>query len=335
MASISNSWGIANGEKRKTWLKVGSDPLTDIRIPLWIVSGREDGPSICISAGVHGAEYAGIRAASMLFNQLDPLKLHGTVAIIPVANPISFARVSRFICPIDNLNLHKVFPGNKDGSITERIAFSIFDKVIIHSNYVIDLHGGDLFEKMLQHTLFFLTGNREVDEASRMLAMTFTERFYYPVSPHERPAGGELSVEAAKRGIPSIWSEAGSEGRLDKNEAECDIKFHRNGILNVLGYLGMITNENVSHRSEYQEVTKQVWLKANHGGFFIPEISSGDIINKNASLGEIRDINDNVLEILICPIDNAIVRLLYTTGVVNTGDPIIVLWQTKATSLSK
>jgi predicted deacylase len=323
MASFAESWGVAPGEKLKTWLKIGSDPLTEISLPLWLAEGKEEGPLVAITAGVHGCEYDSILAAVSFFTQLDVSKLRGTVAVIPVANPVGFSHVSRYVCPIDNLNLNRVFPGDKDGSITQRIASTIFEELVLHSKYLMDLHGGDLFEALLPHTKYFVTGNTEIDRAAKTVAITFTDRLYQPVHPTRRPSGGNLYSEAAKRGVISIIAEAGGEGRIDKR----NIEFHKSGVLNVLQWIDMLPGKSIPS-GDCEEVLNAVKVQSNHGGFFIPEVSLGDKVGKGNIIGRIKDINGSVIERLVSP-TKGIVMMLFTIGVVNTGDPLAILWETK------
>jgi predicted deacylase len=97
-------------------------------------------------------------------------------------------------------------------------------------------------------------------------------------------------------------------------------------------FLGMIPRERSMPSKVLQEAVREVRIRVNSGGFFIPAVDSGDTVEKGTTLGEIRDITDAVREYLISPIGDAVVRLLYTIGAVNTGDPVMVLWQTKSIS---
>ena len=331
MASLAETLGVPLGEKRKTWLPVGSDPLSEIRLPLWVAAGKEEGPSVAVTGGVHGAEYAGILGAIRVFGQLDPSQLKGTVAVIPVSSPVAFSRITRYVCPIDDVNLNRVFPGNKNGSVTERIASVIFEKLVSRAQYAIDLHSGDFWESQLSHVKYYRIGNEEVDRASRELATAFTQRFFHPIDPKKRSIAGALFMEAAKAGVPSIISEAGSEGRLSKRDVELDVGFHRRGVFNFLRHIGMLADQEPDRVSEYEEVVEEVTLRANHGGIFLPNVSTGDRVEEGGVLGEIRNIDDQVVETFHSPFDG-IVRMLFTVGVANTGDRLMHLWQTRTTS---
>jgi len=326
--SVAETWGVTAGKTIRTWLNVGSDPMAEVNIPLWIAAGREDGPTVCVTAGIHGCEYAGMLAAITLFSQVDPSLLKGTLAVMPVCNPVAFSRMSRYVCPIDNVNLNRVFPGDKNGSFSQRMAFAVFNSVVVHAQYLMDLHGGDLFEQQLPHVKYYASGDTDVDERARMLATVFTKRFVHQIMPEKRTLAGGLFVEAAKIGVPSVIAEAGSEGRVDKE----DIEFHRTGMLNVLQWLGMLPKEDTPHTAEREEVLGETKLLANHGGFFVPMVRVGDRIDDGAVVGVIKDLEGTVTESIASP-GKTIVRLLFTKGVVNTGDPLMSLWETKTSTI--
>jgi hypothetical protein len=322
--SVAEIWGVPSGKTLRTKLKVGSDPMAELTIPVWIAAGHEDGPTVCVTAGIHGCEYAGILAAIDLFAQIDPSVLKGTLAIMPVCNPVAFARVSRYVCPIDNVNLNRVFPGDKNGSFSQRLAFEIFHSVVVRSQYLMDLHGGDLFEQQLPHVKYYASGNSDLDERARMLATVFTGRFVQRIVPEKRILGGSLFVEASKIGVPSVIGEAGSEGRVNKD----DIEFHRTGMLNVLQWLGMLPKEDTRQTTEREEVFSETKLLANQGGFFIPMVRVGEAIDAGAVVAVIKDLEGRVVESIVSPA-KAIVRLLFSIGVVSTGDPLMSLWETQ------
>lgn len=89
----------------------GSDALLFIHE----LVGESDGPTIGISASIHGNENAGSQAIVDLYRTLKDMKLKGRVLLLPVANPRAFAVNHRFT-PLDELNLNRVFPGDDRGN---------------------------------------------------------------------------------------------------------------------------------------------------------------------------------------------------------------------------
>ena len=75
---------ICRGSKLRTMLPV---PGTEIEIPLTIINGAFDGPTLLVTAGIHGGEYPGIAAAMELGRSLDPQEIHGSLMNTPALPP--------------------------------------------------------------------------------------------------------------------------------------------------------------------------------------------------------------------------------------------------------
>lgn len=132
---------------------------TDLWFPLAIIRGSQPGPTIVITAGIHAAEYPGIKAALELSYDLDFSTITGTVIIVAMANAAGFWRRSNSMIPgpytstgIDQ-NLNRIFPGNAQGSPDERLAAALF-ALIETADYYIDLHSGDSYESLIPHAYF-------------------------------------------------------------------------------------------------------------------------------------------------------------------------------------
>lgn len=100
---------INRGEKLRTLLPV---PDTTVKIPITIINGHEDGPTLFITAGIHGGEYPGIAAAMELGRDIEPEHLSGCLIMMHPVNIQGFWARREFIVPEDGKNLNRVFPGN-------------------------------------------------------------------------------------------------------------------------------------------------------------------------------------------------------------------------------
>mgnify|MGYP001309543308 CR=1 FL=1 len=116
--------------KRTGWLDVAPRPDGSTwRLPFLYTTGAEDGPTLVVTAGVHGDEYEGVEAIPEVYRKTDPKTLAGTMCMIPICNIPAYETITRS-STIDGLNLARVFPGDASGSITQRIApNSITDSV--------------------------------------------------------------------------------------------------------------------------------------------------------------------------------------------------------------
>ena len=139
-SSIFNINSVKGPIKQVIYIDVEGDCSSDIiRLPVMIVRGNSNGPTMTVLGGVHGDEYEGPFAIRELFKKLDPASLNGTFIGLPQSNPPATEAGTR-ISPIDNLNLARLFPGNKAGTITEKLAYFISTQLIDNSDFLIDLH---------------------------------------------------------------------------------------------------------------------------------------------------------------------------------------------------
>ena len=125
---------------------------TELHIPHVLLCGQTPGPTLLITAGIHNAEYVGIQAAIELSNELEVSKLHGNVIIVPLANRSGFENRTMSRVFEDGKNLNRVFPGNREGSEAERLAYMLFEVFIKNVDAYIDDH-------------YVLASYEEIDEA--------------------------------------------------------------------------------------------------------------------------------------------------------------------------
>ena len=112
-------------------------------IPISVIHGAKPGPVLALTAGVHGYEYPPILALQRMRASIDPRTLAGTVIMVHVANMPSFLARTVYYSPADGKNLNRVFPGNPEGTLSERIADVITREVIDRATHIVDLHCGD------------------------------------------------------------------------------------------------------------------------------------------------------------------------------------------------
>src|SRR4051812_8593987 len=117
--------------------------------PVISITGAKDGPVLFVNAGVHGGEYPAIEAVIRLGKTLDPKNISGTVILMPCLNLPAFRTRTPFVCPVDNVNPNRVFPGDASGSYSEQMTHALIHEFVIHSDAYIDLHGGDIPEALV------------------------------------------------------------------------------------------------------------------------------------------------------------------------------------------
>jgi predicted deacylase len=317
----------ASGEKVRGWLEIGETSSGPLRLPLVIINGREDGPRLCLTAGVHATEYAPIDAVMRLVQALEPARLRGAVIAVPVTNMPMFETRTGFVSPLDGLNLNKIAPGRRDGSISEILADVLLREVIGAAEYHIDFHAGDLGELLLPFAGYSLTGRSELDSQGEALARAFSPSLISLSRDGSTipPFAGSLNYSATRNGVVSILAEAGGDGTLE----ERDVRVHVEGAWNIMRHLRMIDDGTPSLPSGQRVAARdRVVIRAQRSGLLRLNAHIGDEIVAGQELGDIRNVFGDVIE-RVCASGSGIAGLIWTHKVVNTGDPILRYWITE------
>lgn len=283
----------------------------EIQLPIFLINGPEDGPTLGITAGIHGAEFAGIAAAIEIAQTLDPRELKGRVIVAPVANPPAFWQRSISVCPLDGKNLNREFPGREDGSPTQILAHWLFQQVISKSDYHVDLHGGDLIEALIPFVIYYRSGKAQVDRASFLLAKSYGIRYVV-----EGETTGSTYTAASRIGIPAILAEAGEQGRWDPEM----VKVHTEGMQRVMGHLGMIEGM-PKEKQEVELLRAFASLRSEHDGYFYPQTAVGQKVTKGDRLGVVCDYLGDELQVAEAPASGTVL-FVATSLSINRGDSL-------------
>ena len=282
------------------------------KVPTFLVNGKEVGPTLAVTGGVHAAEYASIAAALELGQSTDPTTLRGRLIVVPIVNTAGFPVRSIYINPIDGENLNRVFPGKADGGASEQITHWVFNNVMKQGDYYVDMHGGDLVEALVPFTIFHLSGNAKVDEKSLEMAKVFG----IPYLVRSESVGGTHAA-AARAGIPAILTEAGGQGIWPA----ADVKLHTDGIDRLMRHLGMLPGP-APEPVDCTVLEHFIWLRSEHEGFWYPAVEVGAAVTEGQYLGCIKDYEGTVLQEATSPA-NGNVLFLVSSLAINDGDPLL------------
>ncbi|HWY39547.1 MAG TPA: M14 family metallopeptidase [Chthoniobacterales bacterium] len=237
------------GKTQRHMIKLpGSALAKDEPRPVITVTGAKPGPVLFVNAGVHGGEYPAIEAVIRLSKGLDPKKISGTVILMPVMNLPAFWTRTPFVCPIDNVNPNRVFPGDPSGSYSDQMTHALINEFVVHADAYIDLHGGDIPEALVPFIICRSEAGladakaHEVAVRSKQIALAFGLPYVLTISKPVQPSKGSSSyAAAAEKGIPSILAEAGGVGQMQEEAVEMLMR----GVINVMGHLKMIAADTV------------------------------------------------------------------------------------------
>jgi len=254
-------------------------PGTGFTIPVTIINGAQDGPVVAIISGLHGSEYSCIETTIRLGGELMPDEVIGAVIIVHPANVTGFYRRVEYVVPEDGKNLNRMFPGNPDGTASERLAHFLTQEVIRKATAYIDLHGGDIHEDLQAYTLYAANGDEAVTRRSKGAAECAGQRL---VCASAMP--GHSMYTAAQNGAAGVLVEMGGRGIWTEDEVEAFCK----NIRNVLKYFGALPGE--PEKAECVFVENKTNIAARHTGCWYPCVKPGQIVKKGEKIGEIRDL---------------------------------------------
>jgi len=322
---MGNSIKVGNiqaeaGTKKTGYLKVKDLNGYGLEIPVMIINGVKKGPVLGVTAGVHPCEYTGIETVMRLYASLDPKGLCGTILAVPIVNVPGFQMRSAYVNPIDELNMNRIFPGDSAGTISYVMADVLFKEVVMKSNYLIDLHGGDLPEENLNFVIVEKTGRKEVDKVSEEMGRAFNPEYMWV----KGAAAGGLKIEgglcsaANAAGIPGAVPEAGMSAKVQ----EPCVRFLLDGVLNVMKQLKMV--EGTPKIREPKIIKAQHVVKCKSAGFFTPTIKLGEVISKGAVIGRIRNPFGEVVEEVKSPVSGVFDFLMYHASVL-PGNALMII----------
>jgi predicted deacylase len=311
------------------------------------IAGANSGPVLFVNAGVHGGEYPAVEAVIRLGKTLDPKKISGTVILMPVLNLPAFRTRTPFVCPIDNVNPNRVFPGDPSGSYSEQMTHALINEFVVHADAYIDLHGGDIPEALVPFVIC-RAGTNQVAKKSKEIAMAFGLPYLLTVSKPVQPAKGQSSyAAAAEKGTPAILAEAGGVGQMQEDAVE----LLANGVVNVMRHLGMVENVSDATAAANDEarmtkggtnsktarravattktpgadtaastlLTNFEWLYTKHAGMWYPKVAAGDEVKEGQELGTVGDLFGDTLEEIGSPVNGVVLFLTVNPSVLENG----------------
>ncbi len=272
--------------KRTEWLEVASRPDGgDWRLPFLRVMGKADGPALLVIAGVHGDEYEGVEAIPLIFQTVQPEALRGRLLMVPLCNPPAYETITRS-SPLDGLNLARVFPGDPDGSVSQRIAHAITGKLMKAADLLIDLHSGGLTYD-IPTLVGYSHGSDDLDRRSLSAARAFGAPVLWG-HPPPVPPGRSISA-AVDLGVPWLYTEAPGGGTVRPE----DVALYRDGVLRVMQSLGMLAGDPkaqpVTHHLIGSGNLDQV-ISAPVAGYYRPEVRLLEEVRAGQRLGAILDL---------------------------------------------
>jgi len=290
-----------------------------LRIPLHVLTGINDGPTLGILTTVHGDETFPLMVVRELLNSIRPEELHGRIAAVPVANPLAVPVFDRQTPEQHGkTDLHEVFPGKAEGNLTQKMAATISTHLLDHVDALVDMHCGGMGGRLQSRADFDEAAKGDVYQRSLNLCRAFGVPFI-----HSNNLSGTAARYCNSKGVPTVNPEIG--GVYLGAEAENHYMAQTlKGFRSVLDELGMLAGPKKAEGKQLLfGVKSRFEVNPSHGGYlqsrFHTHNDLGKRVEKDDLLGQLVDIYSlQIAEELRAPVSGYLFFSRYS-GLVDAG----------------
>lgn len=268
---------VAAGERRNVQIPVVTlYTNTPVTLPVRVVRGKTEGPTLFISAALHGDEIIGVEIIRRLLMMPVLKQLRGTLLAVPIVNTLAFLHHSRYLP--DRRDLNRSFPGSETGSLAARLAHLFLKEIVGRADYGIDLHTGAINRPNLPQIR---------TDVSNPEALRLAMAFGAPLLLNSEPTAGTLREYTTQKGIPVLLYESSEALRFD----EVCIRIGVRGVINVLRALAMLPASRTDGTPPPAPVfaKSSTWVRATASGILRAQTALGEEVRKGQVLAVIGD----------------------------------------------
>lgn len=246
---------------------------TEVSLPVEVIRSKKPGPTVFVSAAIHGDELNGIEIIRRLMTMKSFRLSSGTLIAVPIVNVYGLLNQSRYMP--DRRDLNRCFPGSPKGSLAGRLAHLFLEEIVSKSDYGIDLHTGAIHRSNFPQ----IRANLNDPETEAMARI-----FGVPVLLNSSLRDGSMREAASEFGVKVLLYEAGQALRFDELSIRAGLK----GILNVLAHLGLI-RKRLSKSAPIDPFIANYssWIRATSSGTVRDVKMLGDHVKRGEVLAEI------------------------------------------------
>ena len=284
---------VRPGERTELLLPVADlYTTTSVGMPVQVICGRKAGPTLFVSAAIHGDELNGVEVIRRLLRRKITRSIHGTLIAVPIVNVHGFLDQSRYLP--DRRDLNRSFPGSAKGSIAARLANLFIKEVVSKADYGIDLHTGAINRANLPQ----IRANLD-DEPTLEIAQAFGA----PVIIDSNIRDGSLRACAAEIGMPILIYEAGEALRFDETSIRAGLR----GIFNVMRHIGMLPPKKAKPPVAPVVARSTRWVRASRSGIVSNMARLGSRVVEGERLATISDPIGQHDESVTAPLDGIVI----------------------------
>ncbi len=274
--------------------------IRKMRIEPKHLTGKEK--RVCIVTGTHGDELEGQYVCYEVNRRIQEgiEDLKGIVDIYPALNPLGVDSITRGIPKFD-LDMNRIFPGNKEGSMAEYIASEVV-RDIEGADLCIDIHSSNIFLKEIpQVRISEMTAEKLVPMAK------FLNVDFIWVHSAATVLESTLAHTMNMRGVPTLVVEMGVGMRITRHYCEQLVE----GIFALMKEMGVWDGFATEPRQPVISTDGEVsFINAEASGIFIPTVGHWKDVKKGEPIGDIVDpLSGTILHHMDSPIDGEVFTL--------------------------
>lgn len=248
---------------------------TPMTMPVQVINGKRAGPTLFVSAAIHGDELNGVEIIRRLLAQKSLKSLRGCLIAVPIVNVHGFLDQSRYLP--DRRDLNRSFPGSATGSVAARLAYIFANEIIRQADFGVDMHTGAVHRSNLPQ----IRANLDDEQT-----LTLAKAFNVPVLINAPIRDGSLRGYAAEEGIPTLLYEAGEALRFD----EVSIRAGLRGLLSVMRQLQMLPERKAKAlQIEPLIAASTSWVRAPSSGIVRLRVKLGQRVDIGQTIATISD----------------------------------------------
>lgn len=286
---------------------------TPLSIPIIIERAKTPGPTVLLTAGIHGDEVNGVEIVRQIITKGYNKPDNGMLICIPIVNVFGFLNQERKFP--DGRDLNRSFPGSAKGSLASRFAHFIMQEIVPHADYILDFHTGGASRFNFSQIRY-----NPNDQECEKLAQVFGTKFIIRASTRDH----SFRDVASSMGKKFLMFEGGKSMHLDRLVTKSGI----DGVLRVLTHLSVRDfGKNLDSKLDSGEpiiINTSSWVRAKFSGMFRSDMPNGSHVNKDERIGTITDPFGDFERIVKAPRDGYIICVNHNP-IVNQGDALIHL----------
>jgi predicted deacylase len=296
------------GETSYGAIKVGeTGDGAPVEIPVAIVTGTKDGPTVWMQNGVHGDEYVGAGALQRLLATVDPANLSGTLVVIPMLNQLAFRSLSR-MSPQDGLDMNRIWPGKPMETAMHLFAHSeiavhiLTEQIVGTADVLLDVHDAGFMGLMSPYAAYYTEPDPPGSKSKELSFASGMDLIWETVGGFiSEKVPGSVKTTMMGHGIPAVTLEVGGEGRMQNVHVDRMLQ----AFLNILRHLEMVPGEPAIPERQYFVNTGH-WLRAPVGGMLWTLVSPLQEVHEGEPVARICDWFGQVRAELTSPCDGVV-----------------------------